>query len=223
MTNVLISTLGLSPGVVTTAVSLLNQKPEPRIGRVDVLYPEHSDIVSGIKEVLKPEFEAGGRLEGVTLYRRPMKGVYDDSLSQVVDVEAFLDHFITTLRELRESEETEKLFVSISGGRKSMTYAVTWGLLLSLPEVQVDGVWHVQIPREGPEYTFRSLRSFYRDDRRPYLYPPDAELVPLPYQVGQPDREGVPVQDTLHPSSPPQKIAKDSIEALYQKAWENRG
>lgn len=208
MGNVLISTLGLAPGVVTTAVYLLNQKPETRVERVAILYPETSELVQGVDRVLKPEFETGGRLQGVTLDRQPMRGVYDDHLSQVEDIEAFLGHFTKTLLELRKAPETERLFVSISGGRKSMTYAVSWGLQLSLPAVVVDGVWHVQIPREGPEYTFQALRPLPSAMRRDYLYPPDAVLVPLPYQVGKPDQEGLPVRDTLHPSAAPRRIAR---------------
>ena len=219
MANVLISTLGLSPGVVTTAVSKLNEKPEIRIDRVEILYPEHPDIVEGIGEVLRPEFEAGGRLQDVALSRRPMAGVYNENLSQREDVEAFLEQFITTLSEVRDDENTEKLYVSISGGRKSMTYAVTWGLLLSLPHIVVDGVWHVQIPREGREYQFPSLLGLTMAQRRSYLYPPDAELVPLPYPVGQLGREGIPVKETQHPASSPQMI----LSELYEKAWQNRG
>nr|HID15040.1 hypothetical protein [Anaerolineae bacterium] len=219
MANVLVSTLGLSPGVVTAAVSKLNEKPGIQVDRVEILYPERPDIVRGIVEVLRSEFEAGGRLQGLTLSRRPMAGVYDENLSQIGDIEAFLKQFITTLRELRESEETDKLYISISGGRKSMTYAVTWGLLLSLPKVVVDGVWHVQIPREGPEYQFPNLLGLTRAQRRPYLYPPDAELVPLPYPVGQSGPKGIPVRETQHPTSPARMIMGD----LYVNAWENRG
>lgn len=133
MANVLIASLGESPIVVTSMVKALKKKAGIELDRVIVVYPaEHENITYGV-----------GLIESHCLCRKiePCGLPFPD-----VNTTRRCYLFLQTLYGLLEANQQDTVYLSIAGGRKTMSAL----MYLFAPFYEnIKGVYHILDKNEG--------------------------------------------------------------------------
>ncbi len=175
MANILIASLGESPIVVTSMVKALKEEKSIEVDKVIVVYPaEHPNIKDGIdlieKHCLCRKIEPCGLpFPDVNSYRR-----------------CYL--FLQTLYGLLEANQQDTVYLSIAGGRKTMSAL----MYLFAPFYEnIKGVYHILDTNEGTDRkNFHSLEEllnrFCSDDPKleDIMNPPSDELnlIEIPFE-----------------------------------------
>jgi CRISPR-associated protein (TIGR02584 family) len=131
MKNVLISSLGQSPGVVTGTVDALKFFDGVDIHRVITISTSDSTILNyAVDKILTPEFE------NIDIYSWGIKyknyHISKDDINNPEDNQEFLENFACHLHSNLMSEEADGIYVSLAGGRKTMASLVFIGVKLIL-------------------------------------------------------------------------------------------
>lgn len=122
MKNVLISSLGQSPGVVTGTVDALKFFDNVDIYKVITISTNDPIIINGAAErILRPEFKALNiEYENVNISASDINSPEDNG--------EYLEKIMDCFRANLISEEIQSIYVSLAGGRKTMSSLVFIGI-----------------------------------------------------------------------------------------------
>lgn len=131
MKNVLISSLGQSPGVVTGTVDALKFFDNVDIHKVITISTSDVGILNyAVDKILVPEFENPNIYPwGIEYKNSPISR---DDINNPEDNQEFLEKFVCHLHKNLTSEEIGGIYVSLAGGRKTMASLVFIGVKLVL-------------------------------------------------------------------------------------------
>ncbi|MEW6448343.1 MAG: CRISPR-associated ring nuclease [Bacillota bacterium] len=196
MSEILICTMGLSPGVVTQMTHYLKAVERRNITTVYVVRTCKDKVKSLFNDIVRTEFEQGDRLQGIKLEDVELQPADTESENQI---KIFATEFFDRLCEWTGDNNVQKLHLCFSGGRKSMTYAASLAfnkLVAERPEIKDKlCLWHTVLGEES-NYTYNhyeELRELYRngipndsdgkEKRKRLLYPDEnsARIEPVPY------------------------------------------
>lgn len=195
MSEILICTMGLSPGVVTQMTHYLKAVKQKNITTVYVVRTCKDKIRNLFNDIVRTEFEQGDRLQGIELKDVELSPADTVSREQIKD---FATQFLKFLCERIGDNNVQKVHLCFSGGRKSMTYAASLAfnkLVAERPEIEGKlCLWHTVLGEdEGSIKDYESLRESYRngipndsywqEQRERLLYPDEnrARIEPVPY------------------------------------------
>lgn len=183
--KVLITSLGMAPGVVTTAVDVL-QKEVGEIDKVVTLSTSAKGICrkdSNEKVIATP----GGRVE---LLIHEFKRCYEGKIeyepdcikkSDLAVAKACKNFFELACNQIdQHNENNYDVYVSLAGGRKSMSGIMT----LATQFFGAEMLFHIAITNRNQRDKIDdkgSNLSYVRSKRNDMLHPDSAELVELPF------------------------------------------
>lgn len=211
MGEILICTMGLSPGVVTKMTQYLqdgeDEKDETKrkkreFAEVWVVFTSSQVIMNLYNDILRCEFDK----------QLGLGGKYFPKVFSPADVqnEQQIKQFFTELAILLKqalAPDGNVVHLCISGGRKSMTYASAMAIEQAAGELGKAAerlhVWHVQLGREEEptqEDVERLLQDYRNgwissDDRQRILYPRNAQIIKVPFLLFQQRQRVVHRQD----------------------------
>ncbi|MCB8976283.1 MAG: hypothetical protein H6657_02530 [Ardenticatenaceae bacterium] len=179
--QILISTLGLSPGVVTGAYFLLEREGYGRIDQI-VAITSKSGSANVCKEMINATFDLlDERPDYLQLTAIQAETVHDAQMSQ-----KFTDFVLKKLQEYGRSHD--KLFINVSGGRKSMVAGTITAVqkFLALNPKRIDDVhvFHLELLDDSIEANgiVTNLSKLPFAERQLYMNPPVGvmSLIELP-------------------------------------------
>ncbi len=179
--QILISTLGLSPGVVTGAYFILERM---RYGRIDqvVTITSQSESTRVCQEMINETFDL---LDDRPQYAQ-LTAIRAETLSDSRRSKEFADFVLKKLQEYGRSHD--RLYINVSGGRKSMVAGTITAVqkFLALNPKRLDDVhvFHLELLDEEIEArgSVQQLSGLRFEERQLYMNPPVGamSLIELP-------------------------------------------
>jgi CRISPR-associated protein (TIGR02584 family) len=127
--NVLISSLGASPGVVTGTVDAIKFRDDVEIHKVITISTSDDQIAhNAVEQILRPEFEDADFYPRAIEYEN--YAIEAEDIITPEDNKDFLQKFVEHLHENIRSDQTDNIYVSLAGGRKTMASLVFIGVKL---------------------------------------------------------------------------------------------
>jgi hypothetical protein len=179
--KVLISPLGLAPGVVTGAYYALREEGYGLMDKV-ISISTGGDLIKLCEREIAKELERAAGESGKAILYEPLS-IPSNEISTSADVNAFSSLIQDILR--RNLEAGHEVYLNLTGGRKSMVAAAAMAAQVYQPTVMFHLYVDEEIEREGQITT---LLKKLGEKRRPYLKPPKhmLTLVEIPLlPVGQ--------------------------------------
>ena len=192
MSELLICTMGLSPGVVTRMTQYLRKEKHPDLAEVWVVFTDNALINDLYNHVLRKEFAQNADFHNITLRRKALEIISDLKTSE--EVKDFAQEFSAFL-ESKMTPNGPVVHVCISGGRKTMTYAAAMAVAKLTTRMGRDAargkifVWHVQLAAEE-EFARKDVAwlvdqyrkdSLMPHDQDRFLYPENVDIISVPY------------------------------------------
>lgn len=164
MNEILICTMGYSPGVVTKMTQYLQQKEGRQLSEVWVARTSKQAIGLLFNDIVLKEFQQGGKIQGLTPRE---KVISPEDTTTAQQVETFADEFAEFLAS-KMTDGSPFVNLCLSGGRKSMTYAATMAFVklvaiiscsFSLEDVKNKlEIWHIQLQSEE-EFSIKEIED----------------------------------------------------------------
>lgn len=179
--QILISTLGLSPGVVTGAYFILEREKYGRIDQV-VAITSKSGRANVCEEMINATFDLLDERPGYHQFA----AIHAETLCDSETSKKFTDFVLKKLQEYGRSHD--KLFINVSGGRKSMVAGTITAVqkFLALNPKRLDDVhvFHLELLDDSIEAngSVHHLNGLKFDERQLYMNPPVGamSLIQLP-------------------------------------------
>ena len=179
--QILISTLGLSPGVVTGAYFILEREGYGRIDQV-VTLTSKSESLNMCQEMINATFDL---LDERPAYQQ-LAAIHAETVHDAQTSQKFTDFVLKKLQEVGRSHK--KLFINVSGGRKSMVAgtitAVQKFLALNPKRIEDVHVFHLELLDDSIEAkgNVSNLSGLPFAERQLYMNPPVGamSLIQLP-------------------------------------------
>ncbi len=175
--NILISSLGLAPGVVTGAYYALRDGDYGDMDSI-ITVSTTSDLTRLCEREIEAELERARRELGVTIRYQERRAIPSNEVRGIADVYRFRKIMLELLR--TNLDAGHRVYLSLTGGRKSMIAAAAMAAQVCKPTK----VFHVyvdeEIEREG---SIAVLLRKPTNKRRFYLKPPAGRigLVEIPF------------------------------------------
>lgn len=179
--QILISTLGLSPGVVTGAYFILEREGYGRIDQI-VAITSKSESAGVCQRMIEETFE---KLEDRPRYNQ-FSAIQAEALRDSQKTQEFAEFVLKKLQEYGRSYD--KLYINVSGGRKSMVAGTITAVqkFLALNPKRIDDVhvFHLELLDDAIEAngSVQQLSGLRFEERQLYLNPPVGamSLIQLP-------------------------------------------
>lgn len=192
MSEILICTMGLSPGVITRMTQYLQHEEKRALSEVWVVRTSNQQIGMFYNEIICSEFREGNIITNLKLNE---KVVSPEDTKEPRDIQTFADEFFEFMYS-KVLDYGPIVHLCLSGGRKSMTYAATMGFVKLVtkltPEVVRNklALWHIQLDEEVLRDELEVLRRNYENrkvseinavQRKKLLYPDEAIPILVPF------------------------------------------
>lgn len=163
--NVLLISLGFSPAIVPETIDALKKEIEINIDKVYLLTTSNNTIVNEVIPLIENYFSFNYQQEGIELIADNMCRIRNSDIENAEDNLEFMKLTSTILK--RESDAGNNIYMSLAGGRKTMSAAMA--LLAQMYSVRA--LTHVLVPpeieRSGIIFNLRELLGYTEENIPP--------------------------------------------------------